>query len=227
MALEQYSTPADLYLSRGSEVATARPIFTGDVFESIAIPGVQEQGMAMVVAHPCSIRGAGGQLLSRIPMASVTSHQSVPPTKWSTGFFDRMPLPELIGEEFHAANFALATPVDGALIESVNRIACLSAFGVNILQQRMIWHLTRFEVPTHKLHEAFSHTLEEADLLEEWTEHQIAIGVDTKVAAADFEEFIRSPADTPTGPTLQDWLKEPQRRAPVRSRMRATLRNHE
>lgn len=223
MALEQYSTPEDLYLARGSDVPVARPVFTGDVFENVAIPGVQEEGMAIVVAHPCSIRGAEGRLLDRVLVASVGAHQPAPPRNWSTGFFDRMPLPELIDEGFHAASFVLTSPVDGALLQQTKRIACLSAFGVNILQQRIIWHLTRFEVPTYKLHEAFSHTLEEADLLEEWTEHEIAKGISAEVAVVSFDEFIRSPAIGNAGPTLQDWLREPQRRAPVRIRMRTRL----
>ena len=179
-ALEQYSTAEDLYLPRGSDVPAARPVFTGDVFESIAIPGIQDEGMAIVVAHPCSIRGAEGRLLDKVLVASVSTHQPAPPRKWSEGFFDRMPLPELIDEGFHAAGFALTAPVDGALLQNAKRIACSSAFGVNILQQRMIWHLTRLEVPTYKLHEAFSHTLEEADLLEEWTEYEIARGISAR-----------------------------------------------
>ncbi len=103
MALEQYSTAEDLYLARGSDVPAARPVFTGDVFESIAIPGIQDEGMAIVVAHPCSIRGAEGRLLDKVLVASVSTHQPAPPRKWSEGFFDRMPLPELIDEGFHAA----------------------------------------------------------------------------------------------------------------------------
>jgi hypothetical protein len=56
--LETYSNPEDIYLARGSDVPIARPVFTGDVFDDVPIPGVQNQGLAIVVAHPCSIRGA-------------------------------------------------------------------------------------------------------------------------------------------------------------------------
>jgi hypothetical protein len=90
-----------------------------------------------------------------------------------------------------------------------------------MLQQRLIWHLTRFEVPTHTLHEAFSHTLEEADLLEEWTEYHLDRGISAEEAAATFEEFIRSPAEPPADSTLQNWLRDPQRRSTVRARMRS------
>lgn len=66
MNLETYDDPADLYLARGEEVNPNRPIFTGDVFDEVAIADVQTGGLAIVVAHPCSFRVGGGQLRDRL-----------------------------------------------------------------------------------------------------------------------------------------------------------------
>jgi len=53
-------------------------VFTGDVFESVPIAGVQDAGMAVVVAHPCSMR-TGAELKPRILMAAVDEHAPTRP----------------------------------------------------------------------------------------------------------------------------------------------------
>jgi len=131
-----------------------------------------------------------------------------------------MPSPELQGGEFYAAHFIDSAPVASATLDPRKRIAYLTEFGVNLLQQRMIWHLTRFEVATAKLHEAFSHTFEEADLLEEWLETFDLSATSLEDATAEFDAFIRTNAGDGDA-TLQEWLREPQRRSSVRNRMRA------
>jgi hypothetical protein len=99
------------------------------------------------------------------------------------------------------------------------RFACLSPFGVNLLQQRLIWRLTRHEVPTHQLQEVSAHVFEEADLLEEWSDTTCPAGATPEQAAAAFEVFVR--ADRGHGHTLQNDLRDPQRRSSVRSACRA------
>jgi hypothetical protein len=98
-------------------------------------------------------------------------------------------------------------------------------YGVNLLQQRLIWRLTRFEVPTHTLQGVSAHVYEEADLLEEWTDELCRRGVTPGQAAAEFEEFLR--ADRDDGRTLQDRLRDPQSSASVRTACRAELRRRE
>lgn len=56
MSLDTYAAPDRLYLARGGEVSPNRPIFTGDVFSGLVVPGVEDQEMAMIIAHPCSFR---------------------------------------------------------------------------------------------------------------------------------------------------------------------------
>jgi hypothetical protein len=107
-------------------------------------------------------------------------------------------------------------------LAQVDRIACLSPYGINLLQQRLIWRLTRFEVPTHSLQEVSVHVYEEADLLEEWTEELCERGMTPEQAAAEFDKLMR--ADRDDGHTLQDRLRDPQSRASVRAACRAELR---
>jgi hypothetical protein len=218
LSLDGCEAPDRLYLARGAEVSPCRPLFTGDVLEDIAIPGVQEHGAAMVIAHPCGMRGRQAQLLERILFAAVTPHDPVPGHKWSEGFYDRMPLPELRGpgEEFAAAWLDRLGRAARDDVLGSDRIACLSPVGVNMVQQRLVFHMTRVEVPTSIFWEAFAHTYEEADLLEEWTE-DLGDLLSPRDAAAEFELWIRDES-------RQERLRDPRQRGPVRADLRAEIR---
>ena len=223
MSLETYDTPDQLYLARGDEVNPLRPLFTGDVVADVAIPGVQEDGMAAIVAHPCSMRGRDAQLGPRVLVAAVEKHSKIGKSAWANGHSSLMPLLDLL--EVGKLWIARLDDIGKALTEHVaagRRLACLSPFGVNLLQQRFIWRMTRHEVPTFQLQEVSSHTFEEADLLEEWNEAVCAAGVTAGQAAASFEAFLR--ADRGGGRTLQNDLRDPQRRSSVRIACRAEAR---
>jgi hypothetical protein len=222
LSLETYSTSDDLYLARGGEVNAYRPLFTGDVVIDADIPGVQESGMAMVIDHPCSMRGAHAQLASTLLVVAVREHAPVGPQLWTRGYFGLMPLPGITGQDFHVARLDQIGRTSTTSLLEVDRVACLSVFGVNLLQQRLIWHLTRFEVPTFRLQEAFSHTYEEADLLEEWVDTLANANLEVRDATARFEEFIRM--KQPTGRTMQDDLRDAQLRSAVRGACRAEAR---
>lgn len=85
-----------------------------------------------------------------------------------------------------------------------------------MLLQRLTCHLTRAEIPTATFDQAFSHTFDEAELLEEWTDALSNAGWSKPEAASEFERFIRSGE-----PRWQDRLKEPQLRSAVRRACRA------
>ncbi|HVM15420.1 MAG TPA: hypothetical protein VM287_13980 [Egibacteraceae bacterium] len=61
----------------------------------------------------------------------------------------------------------------------------------NLLQQRFIWHLTRFCASTSRLNETCAAIFEEADLHEEWVAHRVATGSEVAAAAAEFHAWIR------------------------------------
>ena len=199
----------------GGDVNPFRPLFTGDIYTSIDIPGLGES-LAIVIGHPCSFRGRNGRLNQRTPVASIEAHEKVSAPRWAKGFFNRMPLAGLpLDNMFHVARldrFGLALTSE---ILETTRIACLSHTGINQLQQRLVFHQTRLVVPTAKFHEAFDHTYEEADLLEEWCTDLESTGPGT---VSGFEAWIRGGR-----PSRQELLRQPQQRAQVRREMRDAI----
>ena len=131
MSLEPAASPERLYLAVGADVNPHRPLFTGDIFSDIDIPGIG-LSPAMVVGHPCSIRGRGAELAERIDVASVEAHDPVSAGRWSDGYFNRMPLKGLPLEGgFHVARLdqtGLALTSD---LVAARRLACLSHPGIN------------------------------------------------------------------------------------------------
>ncbi|MCA1703934.1 MAG: hypothetical protein LC808_11970 [Actinobacteria bacterium] len=222
MSLDTWEVADRLYLVRGDEVSQHRPLFTGDVLDDVPIPGVQDSGPGIVVAHPCSMRGRDAQLLERILVAAVAPHDPVPASRWADGYLDRMPLPELRGPgaPFEVGWLDRVGRATRDRLLAATRLACLSTIGVNMLQQRLVCTFTRVEIPTALFWDAFGHTFEEADLLEEWTDTLAAVGVAPTDAAAAFEAWIRAES-------RQERVKDPQQRAPVRAEMRAELRRRQ
>lgn len=150
MSLNTWEAADRLYLARGDEVSDHRPLFTGDVFDNVPIPGVHDDGMAVVVAHPCSMRGREARLEERLLLASVRPHEYVPATRWGSGYYGRMPLPDLLPKDptFHAGWLDEVGRATRGDVERATRVACLSPVGINLLQQRLVFRLTRAEIPT-------------------------------------------------------------------------------
>ena len=222
MSLETYDSLDKLYLARQGEVSACRPLLTGDVIDDVAIPGVDGRGLAIIIAHPCQMRGKRASLKARVLAARVHAHAPVDRTAWMTGFYDRMPLPELMGDsDLYVGDFSALGLVDSQELADGPRVACLMPFGINMLQQRLVKHMTRLEVETFRLHEACASAFDEADLLEEFCETVTSGGMDLVEAAALFDAFIR--ADRKGG-TYQDALRDPQLRPQVRIACRTEAR---
>lgn len=221
--LEAPGDPEDLYLARGSEVTVARPLLTGDVVDGIAIPGLEDApGLGIIVTHPCSMRRDGVTLADRLLTARVEAYQPLAPEHWK-GHWKVMPLPVLIPTGgFHlAARLDKIGLVSSEVVIAATRVACLSPFGVNLLQQRFIWHLTRFCASTSRLNEACAAVFEEADLHEEWVMHRVVAGDEVAVAAAEFHAWIRG--EDSDAVRRQERLADPQRLAGIRREMRREL----
>ncbi len=220
-ALEAPASAEDLYLaSAPDDVEPARPILTGDVFNAIEIPGTPSVGLAIVLTHPCSMRRDGVNLAERLLMATVKESLEIPLHKWSSGHFKVMPLPGLLGSH-HSAFLDEIGLVASEALTNAERVACLTPFGINLLQQRFVWHLTRFLAPTHRLGEASEAVFEEADLCEEWVAASTVVGASPAEAANSFHDWIR---ESDGSASRQALLVEPQRRAGVRRDMRDRLR---
>ena len=196
-------------------------MLTGDVFSGVTVPGTDGEEFAIVLTHPCSMRVDGVRLAERLLMVRVSLSDQIPFKRWQTGYFKVMPLPGLMGAHY-SARFDEMGLVKSADLSTAERVACMTPYGVNLLQQRFIWYLTRFLVPTHRLGEVSETVFEEAEMEEEWVMQAIESGKDPGEAARTFHDWIRSSDES--GETRQDLLKEPQHRAGLRRQMRKHLR---
>jgi hypothetical protein len=208
----------ELYLARGAEVEPYRPILTGDVFREVVIPGVSDSpGLAMVLAHPCSMR-EGAHLRSHVSMASVQPRSPIVFPQWD-GNYGAMPLPDLVdvGDQTLRATFELSGRVDTAGLARHLRVASLSPLGLLVLLQRLAHYLTRVVIDLDTLLESVEHVLEEADLFEEWTRARWGLGAgpaDAVLACeAEFDEIMRRDVGSTTA---RHALRDPKLRATVR-----------
>ena len=214
-----------LYRARGDEVAATRPIFTGDVFTGVELPGSTGKIKArsvLVLQHPCSMRTNGVDLAWKVLVAEVANRKELGEQSWVGGHFNLMPLPglrpDIVSQSQHqAANFDNLYTVAPALLTS--RIASLSPFGVNILLQRWVHYSSRVVVPTHTFHEQTVAFYEDADLIEEWCDE--ASSEDLQAATQACLNWLRTDRD---GSTYQELLKNPQSHSMIRRAMRKALK---
>lgn len=214
-----------LYRARGDEVAATRPIFTGDVFTGVELPGSTGKIKArsvLVLQHPCSMRTNGVDLAWKVLVVEVANRKELDEQSWVGGHFNLMPLPGLRPDiasqsQHQAANFDNLYTVAPALLTS--RIASLSPFGVNILLQRWVHYSSRVVVPTHTFHEQTVAFYEEADLIEEWCDE--ASSEDLQAATQACLNWLRTDRD---GSTYQELLKDPQSHSMIRRAMRKALK---
>src|ERR1700677_2818762 len=169
-----------LYDERGN-VNWARPLLQGDVFDGIVLPGFGDQPMKVqIISHPCTMR-MGANLTLRITVAPVEPHSSVVGQRGWDGNLRVMPLPGLIDEKHFATKFIDVTAAPAVLLTRPRRIATLSHQGIYILQQRLIKHYTRVEMPLELLRRQSAAVLTEAVLQWEWIEEVLT---EAELAAA-------------------------------------------
>lgn len=202
---------------------------TGDVFAEVEIPGVDDGGgLAMVLAHPCSMR-EGAHLRSHLQLARVIEGEPIPLSAWD-GHYGVMPLPllQVTDERMQRGVFELAGRVPSAVLSAKSRIACLERQGILLLMQRLAFSSTRVVIDLPTLHESIAHVLEEADLLEDWTRARLETVPDgddpllTIWAEEEaFEGVISAEVD---GRTYRDRLRDPAERPGVRRTVREALR---
>lgn len=165
----------ELYSARGDNVVIARPFLTGDVFAGVVIDADAQDGLVMIVAHPCSMRGAEGRLMPRIVVAPIRPYQHIPFDRWPAGHYKVMPLPGLHrdGDEPRAVHLLELSAIRSSELSRDGRLLTLTDRGIHILQQRLVYSLTRVEVGLDRLHEQAAHVLLEAELEEEWVDELV------------------------------------------------------
>ena len=209
-----------LYLYRGSEVVSARPVFTGDVFFHVEVQGVGaiEHKNVLVIQHPCALRSNGIDLTDSLMVAEVLPSKLFPQSQWR-GNYRLMPLPELVdGKQHHPGSFTSPYLVIPDSLDLTKRVACMNTLGVNLLLQRWVYHNSRAAVPTWKFDDAVSAQYEEADGIEEWCNIREPQGI--TVAAATIEAAAWLSDDGGGGISRRVQLENRQYRSNIRQAMR-------
>jgi hypothetical protein len=211
LQLDRPASADELYLDRGQPVEPWRPIMQGDVFQDVPLPGVEDFSHVLVSTHACTMRGARGALkpkLKAIPV--VPTQQQIRLEEWPTRHFRVFPLHRL--DENDPAQLYLARLDEVGMVASDDldldlRVACLSEQGLWLFQQRLVACDTRTRVKLDTLEDASRQVLEEAELLERWSEtltrRRVEAGEERAEAlAAEAEEF-----DTFLGPSRSDSIR--------------------
>lgn len=197
--LESPTSVDELYRYRGAQIPRTRPIFQGDVFDTIAVPGLDDGlGLVMVITHACSMR-AGAVLQPRLVVARVSSSTPIA-IPWF-GNFRVLPLPDLLpgsAPNHWSVTFEELGTVPSESLVLNKRVACLDDQGVLLLQQRHTHHLTRYVVETAVLYDQCANVLAEAELLEDWLSAAIADDADDNAfnersanESSQFDAFVR------------------------------------
>ena len=198
--------PEQLYDERG-DVARSRPIFQGDVFKGVVLPGFgDEPRLVQVVAHPCAMR-AGTRLHAHITVAPVERYQLVPVNKWD-GNLRVMPLAELEDGKPYAAKFVDVTAAPSELLDIDSRIATLSDRGIYVLQQRIVKHYTRFEIDIPSLAKESAPVLWEMHQQRDWFETVFDDEADWTAEHLSAEEIAFDSWLREGAPSRRDQLKD-------------------
>lgn len=191
-----------LYEFRQSEepVPDTRPLAQGDVLRDVELPGGQVLGLAMIVAHPCSMR-KGLQLRPRLVVAEVEP-SPVHLSKWPKGHFDFFPLPELEASgKPVAVHFQHLHTVETQQLETRERVAVLSDYGQLVFQQRWIYHIARVVADRQELTELIAPIQNELSMQMDWVDAGLAVGApgdrtgQLGQLAKDFQDFLDEPSD--------------------------------
>lgn len=214
-----------LYRARGEEVSITRPIFTGDVFIDVQLPGSTGKTKArsvVVLQHPCSMRTNGVDLAWQVLVAEVSNRKVIDEVGWSGGNYNLLPLPDIrpnvsSQSRHQAANFDNLYTVAPELLKT--RTASLSPFGVNLLLQRWVHFSSRVVVPTHKFQQQTVAFYEEADLVEEWCDEYES--ADLRTSTQECIKWLRMERE---GGPFQELLRNTQLHSVIRRAMRTELK---
>lgn len=207
--LEAPALSNELYRAQGIDVPDTRPYLTGDVFRDVALPGFGDKRRNVtILTHPCSMRDDGVSLRKRLLVAEVREGLSA----W-IGDYDKMPLPDAGGGGQHSSVwFSNASSVETSSLEPEARWLVLSDYGLNLLQQQLVFYLTRAIIESYVFQAASEHVYEEVELTEEWLDQAADGGYPVQDAHTAFHDWLREDIG---GESRQALLLTPQRRSEV------------
>ena len=207
-----------LYDERGS-VSLARPLLQGDVFDGVILPGFGDQPRRVqIINHPCAMR-TGAILTPRITVAPVERHAAVTGRGWD-GNLRVMPLPELADGEHYATKFVDVTAAPAEQLTRPRRIATLSHQGIYVLQQRVVKHYTRVEMPLELLRRESAAVLAESELQWEWIEDVLTEDELAHESAIDDEAKVFDAWLSQGDPSRRELLRHDVHHADVRRQAR-------
>jgi hypothetical protein len=135
------------------------PVHQGDVFERVEVPGVtpsdrDDPQLAMVFMHPCTMRKAAvlTDLITMFQVRTESPRKHIDEDRLMR-WFSVMPLLDLRPgvTSTHVADLMHVGVVPSSALDRAQRIASPTAKGRRLVQQRVIYHLTRLAVPLHDL----------------------------------------------------------------------------
>lgn len=216
--------PESLYDERGN-VSWARPLLQGDVFDGIVLPGFGDQPMKVqIINHPCAMR-TGANLTPRITVAPVEPHPAVIGQHGWDGNLRVMPLPELIDKKHFATKLVDVTAAPAELLTRARRIATLSHQGIYVLQQRLIKHYTRVEMPLELLRRESAAVLTEAVLQWDWIEDVLTEAEQADESAIEAEAKVFDAWLGEGGPSRRELLRDEIHHADVRKQAQRAARD--
>lgn len=197
---------AELYDYRGEPGADPDapplwlPYHQGDVFSEVDIPGITNPDrLAMLFLHPCTMR-RGATLISDVTVIAVTMYARKrvvdEPDRWARRF-SVMPLPDLTGtgKQTHVADFLKIGTIASTALPRSQRVGSLSQLGRGIMQQRVIFHLTRLAPTLDELDQATRAVELEIEAQADWVQaaclyHQAETDEVIMTAEATFDAFL-------------------------------------
>jgi hypothetical protein len=156
-------------------------------------------------------------------VAPVEPHAAVIGKGWN-GNLRVMPLAELCDGEHFATKFVDVTAAPAQLLTRARRIATLSNQGIYVMQQRLIKHYTRVEMPLELLRRESAAVLTEADLQWEWLEGVLTDTEQANESAIEAEAKVFDDWLGKGTPSCRELLREEIRIADVRRQVRRAAR---
>lgn len=209
-----------LWLYRRKQgVQQRRPIFTGDVFQDVALIGDEEPATVVVLQHPCSLLGKNNELRAVLLIANLIDHAEVHPKDWS-GNYDIMPI--VVHGSDPLMHQAVALDQLGLVVSSEldlkKRIACMETNGVTLLLQRWTNMNTRVVVPCWRFEKVIEAQFAEAEGMEAWSAQRQQARVKHADAIKEATDFLDEKSED-TGEPRRELFKNSRYRKSLVRRM--------
>jgi hypothetical protein len=204
---------------RKQGVQQPRPVFTGDVFKSVAVIGEDDPVSVMILQHPCALRDKDNQLREVLLTARLVDHPEVTRSGWS-GNYDIMPI--VVHESDPLMHQAVALDqlalVRSADLDLKKRVACMEIDGITRLLQRWTNANTRVVVPSWRFERVIDAQFAEAEGIESWCIQRQQARVKLPQAMKEATEWLDE-RNEDTGKPRRELLKDPNYRKGLIRRM--------